>query len=46
MIVHVIGNAHWARRTLPAADHQQIAVVNPDREDWDGLIEFEPEPGG
>jgi alpha-mannosidase len=32
----------WARRTLPPAKFQQIALVNPDREDWEGLAEFEP----
>lgn len=32
----------WARRTLPHADYQQIAVINPDREEWEGIIEFEP----
>ena len=32
----------WARRALPAADFQQIAIVNPDPAGWDGLIEFEP----
>jgi len=32
----------WARRTLPSADFQQIAIVNPDREDWAGYIAHEP----
>lgn len=32
----------WARQTLPPANHQQIAIVNPEREEWDGLVEHEP----
>ena len=32
----------WARQTLPGADFQQIAVVNPVREDWSGIVEAEP----
>ena len=32
----------WARRTLPGADFQQIAVVNPDPQDWSGIVEAEP----
>jgi alpha-mannosidase len=32
----------WARQNLPDAQFQQIAVINPDAADWDGVVEFEP----
>ena len=32
----------WARTTLPGADFQQIAVVNPGPGDWSGIVEAEP----
>ena len=32
----------WARRSLPGADFQQIAVVNPGPADWSGIVEAEP----
>ena len=32
----------WARRTLPGADFQQIAVVNPGPQAWSGIVEAEP----
>jgi alpha-mannosidase len=40
--VNVEVTRRWARRTLPAADHQQIVVINPDEEPYHGLIEHEP----
>jgi alpha-mannosidase len=32
----------WSRKNLPAFDHQQIVVMNPDPEPWEGLVETEP----
>jgi alpha-mannosidase len=32
----------WARKNLPTSEYQQIAVINPDAEDWVGIVEFEP----
>jgi alpha-mannosidase len=40
--VTVEATRRWARRTLPPVDHQQIVMLNPDEEAWDGLLEHEP----
>lgn len=32
----------WSRKNLPGINHQQIVVVNPDSEPWEGLVETEP----
>lgn len=32
----------WARRALPSINQQQIVVLNPDQDDWEGMIEAEP----
>ena len=32
----------WARRKLPPLDDQQIVVINPDGDPWEGVVEAEP----
>ena len=32
----------WSRKNLPEIDHQQIVVMNPDPEPWEGIVETEP----
>ena len=32
----------WSRKNLPEINHQQIVVMNPDPEPWEGLVETEP----
>lgn len=32
----------WARAHLPAVNHQQLVVMNPDSESWEGMVEVEP----
>jgi alpha-mannosidase len=32
----------WARRNLPPVDEQQIVVINPDDDPWEGMVETEP----
>jgi alpha-mannosidase len=40
--VAVEATRRWARRVLPPADEQQIVVINPDADAWEGFVETEP----
>jgi alpha-mannosidase len=40
--VVVEATRRWARGALPDVDQQQIVVLNPDDEPWEGLVEHEP----
>src|ERR687896_2585062 len=40
--VAVEATRRWARRALPPVDEQQIVVLNPDDEPWEGMVETEP----
>lgn len=40
VLLHV--TRRWARRCLPAVNQQQLVLINPDSDRWQGLIEAEP----
>ncbi len=40
--VSLEANRRWSRKNLPEINHQQIVVMNPDQEPWEGMVETEP----
>jgi alpha-mannosidase len=40
--VAVEATRRWARHALPAVDQQQIVIINPDQEPYEGMVEHEP----